>query len=78
MGTFDFYLNSPLFDEYIYPIDPIDDSMMPLEFDLAKNQSVEYHMIYEIPAAVPDFQLMYTEIDETDKEGVTFTIPYVL
>ncbi|MDR1616603.1 MAG: hypothetical protein LBR98_06280 [Syntrophomonadaceae bacterium] len=78
MGTFDFYLESSLFDDYIYPMDPIDDSMMPLEFMLEKGQTVEYHMIYEIPASVPDVRLMYTELDEDEKEGATFTIPYVL
>ncbi|MDR1159752.1 MAG: hypothetical protein LBK69_03900, partial [Syntrophomonadaceae bacterium] len=74
MGTFDFYMDSSSFEEYVYPIDPINDSMMPLEFMLAKDQTVEYHMIYEIPGSTTDLQLMYTELDENEQDGATFTV----
>ncbi|MDR3289477.1 MAG: hypothetical protein LBT22_08630 [Peptococcaceae bacterium] len=74
MGTFDFYLDSPSFDDYIYPLDPLDESMMPYEFTLEKGQAVDYHMVYEFPSDFSDLKLMYTEIDETEQEGVTFTI----
>jgi len=75
MGTFDFYMDDPSFPDYIFPIDALDDNMMPDEFPLAKNETVEYHMIYEIPTNVTNLVLMYTEIDETDAEGTTFSIP---
>ncbi|MDR2131799.1 MAG: hypothetical protein LBP30_00445 [Clostridiales Family XIII bacterium] len=75
MGTFDFYMDAPSFPDYVYPIDPLNEDMMPLEFDLAKDQTVEYHMVYEIPADVSGLNLMYTEVDEDDNEGVTFNIP---
>jgi hypothetical protein len=61
--------------DYIYPIDPISDEMMPLEFDLGPKETVEYHMVYEIPADTVGLKIMYTEIDVDDNEGVTFDIP---
>jgi hypothetical protein len=75
MGTFDFYMDAPSFDEYIFPLDPFGDEMMPLKFELNPDETVEYHMVYEIPADVSDLNLMYTEIDVEDNEGVTFSIP---
>ena len=76
MGTFDFYFDHNTFEEYIFPMDPLDDTMMPLEFDLAKDVVVEYHMVYELPAGLVNLKLMYTEIDEEENEGVTFSIPF--
>ena len=74
MGTFDFYMDSKDFEDYIYPINPLDDTMMPEEFDLAPGETVSYHMVYEIPEHAPDLKLIYTEWDEEEKEGATFTI----
>jgi hypothetical protein len=78
MGTFDFYLDDTSFVDYIYPISPLDDTMMPEEFELGIGETVEYHMIYEIPADAADLRLMYTEVDETEAEHTTFTIPVSL
>jgi hypothetical protein len=74
LGTFDFYMDSDSFVDYIYPLDPLDDSMMPLEFELMPDESVEYHMVYEIPIERDGLVLMYTEFDEDDVEHATFTI----
>ena len=74
MGTFDFYMDADTFFEYIWPLDPFDDSMMPSEFMLEKGETVEYIMVYVIPEEAPNLKLMYTEIDIEDNEGVTFTI----
>jgi len=74
MGTFDFYMDDASFEEYIWPIDPLDDTMMPEAFDLAPGETVRYHMVYEIPSDVTGLMLMYTEVDEEDNEGRTFTI----
>jgi hypothetical protein len=74
MGTFDFYLDSDTFIDYIFPLDPLDDTMMPTEFSLSPSEDVKYHLLYEIPDGVADLRLMYTEIDEEDNEGATFTI----
>jgi hypothetical protein len=75
MGTFDFYMDAPSFAEYIFPIDPISDEMMPLEFYLGPKETVEYHMVYEIPEDTVGLRIMYTEFDVEDNEGVTFDIP---
>ena len=74
MGTFDFYMDADNFRYYLWPLDPFDDSMMPMEFMLAKGETVEYIMVYEIPDEAPNLKLLYTEIDIEDNEGVTFTI----
>jgi hypothetical protein len=75
MGTYDFYMDAPTFEDYIYPLDPESDEMMPLEFYLEPKQTVEYHMVYEIPVNTAELKLMYTEIDIEENEGVTFNIP---
>jgi len=74
MGTFDFYMDSDTFLEYEWPIDPLDDSMMPLEFYLAKDETVTYRMVFEVPASLDDLKLMYTEIDENMSIYATFVI----
>jgi len=74
MGTFDFYMDEDSFEEYIFPMDPLDNTMMPLEFKLNKGDAVEYYMIYEIPAGTEGLMLCYTEINENEDEGVLFTI----
>ncbi|MCL2044177.1 MAG: DUF4352 domain-containing protein [Treponema sp.] len=74
MGTFDFYMDDPIFYEYVWPLDPLDDTMMPENFDLRPGQSVQYHMIFEIPVGVSKLELIYTEIDSSDKEGNTYKI----
>lgn len=74
MGTFDFSIYSPSRDENYWPISPLDDTMMPDEFDLAKDETVKYHMVYEVPEGLSDLALMYVEVDEEENIGVTFTI----
>ena len=74
MGTFDFYMDDPSFEEFIWAMEPLDGSMMPESFDLEPGDTVQYHMVFEIPAEVTDLVLMYTEIDERETEGRTFTI----
>lgn len=74
MGTFDFYLDSDTFLEYVWPMDPMDETMMPDSFVLADKEEVTYHMIYEIPAGLTDLILYYTEFNEDGEEGDTFAI----
>ena len=74
MGTFDFYMDDPDFEEYIFSIDPLDNTMMPEEFDLKTGETVQYHMIFEIPEGVTKLALMYTEFDTDNNEGTTFTV----
>lgn len=74
MGTYDFYMESSALSDPIFPLDPLDENMMPTQFGLAVDEVAEYHMVYEIPANVPDLALMFVEVDENGKEGSTFTI----
>ncbi|MDR3254506.1 MAG: hypothetical protein LBT31_02925 [Synergistaceae bacterium] len=74
MSTDDFYLDSAPFDEYVFPMEPIDDTMMPLEFTLAPKEQREYHMLYEIPSDTVGLKLAYTERDVEGNIGATFTI----
>jgi hypothetical protein len=74
MSYNDFYLDSDSFEEYVFPIEPLDDTMMPEEFTLKPKEKVEYHIVYEFPEETKGLKLMYTEIDEAENEGATFTI----
>lgn len=74
MGTFDFFIDADVFDEYIYPIEALNNSMMPETFTLTKGESAEYHMVYEVPKGTQGLKLMYIEIDEEENQGATFTI----
>jgi hypothetical protein len=74
MGTPDFYMDDPDFEEYIWGIDPLDNTMMPEEFYLEPGETAQYHIIFEIPQEVTKLALMYTEFDVNDNEGATFTI----
>ena len=74
MGTFDFYMNDPVFWRPSWPIAPLDDTMMPEEFDLRPNQTVRYIMIFEVPTIHTNLAFVYTEFDANEKEGNTFTI----
>ena len=74
MGTFDFYLDSETFEEYVWAMPPLNDSMMPEEFDLDTNEIVKYTLVFEVPDGLDDLQLMYTEVDERDSVYATFVI----
>ncbi|MDR3075843.1 MAG: hypothetical protein LBU26_00965 [Synergistaceae bacterium] len=74
LGTMDFYIDAESFDEYQWPIDPIDDTMMPAEFELKPKDSVKYHMVYEVPSGVNDLKLLYEEEDEKGTTYRTFSM----
>jgi len=74
MGTFDFYMDDPGFEEFIWAIAPLDDTMMPEEFDLKPGESAEYVMIFEVPVDTAELALMYTEYFENEGIGATFAI----
>ena len=59
MGTFDFFVDHDSFDEYIWPMDPWHDSMMPAEFELNKGDSVTYTLIFEVPADIETVDFYY-------------------
>lgn len=74
MGTFDFRIDHDSFSEWYWPLDPLDSTMMPEEFYLAKDEEVQYHMVYEVPDDVQGLMLIYIEEDEQGNVGNTFTI----
>ncbi|MDR3207625.1 MAG: hypothetical protein LBT60_04770 [Oscillospiraceae bacterium] len=74
MGTFDFYLNAPAFPDYIYPLDPLDETMMPTAFTLTPDTPATYHMLYQIPADTTGLRLTYTEMDADNRAGAAYTI----
>lgn len=74
MGTFDFFIGHGDIDNGYWPLDPIDETMMPDEFYLATDEVVQYHMVYEVPDTETGLQLSYVEFDEAGTEGNTFTI----
>lgn len=74
MGTFDFYLDSESLEEYVWPLSPFAESMMPDDFVLDVKESAEYDMVYEVPVGLEDLQLLYTEIDEEGIESDTYAL----
>lgn len=69
MGTFDFVLDDPADTEYYQlPLDPLDDTMMPTEFELAAGQTVTYHLLFEVAEDSTDLKLQFTE-EYTDSSG---------
>jgi hypothetical protein len=74
MGISDFFMDSDSFLEYVYPITPLDDTMMPEHFMLQPKEKATYHMVYEVPEDTDDLRLVYIELDEKNNEGATFTI----
>jgi len=74
MGIFDFYMDDIDFTEYIWAMSPLDDTMMPEEFELEPNQTVQYVMVFEVPTNTTNLALVYTENDESGEEGATFSI----
>jgi hypothetical protein len=72
MSTSDFYLDSEEFEEYVWPIDAIDGTMMPEEFEMKRDDSAQYHMVYEVPGEAENLSLVYEETDEKGKVYRTF------
>jgi hypothetical protein len=74
-GTYDWFLDDDAAPEYIYPLDPFNDTMMPLEFTLSPNESVTYDIVFEYPETFTAPILYYIEADTTGDTYATFTVP---
>jgi len=74
MGIFDFYMDAPTFNEYIWAIPPLDETMMPEAFDLESGETVQHIMIFDVPTGTTQMALTYTENFENGEDGATFTI----
>jgi hypothetical protein len=73
MGLFDFYMDAPDFDEYIWAIAPLDDAMMPEKYDLEPDKTVQYSMVFEVPTSAANLSLCTTESDANGTDGATFS-----
>lgn len=68
-------------DAFAYPItlyladdEVLDDRMLPGEYDLAVNQSINGLLVYEVPAGNKDFSISYLEIYSDGSEGNVFFV----
>lgn len=55
-------------NDYAWSLDAYTDDMMPLEWELAADASASYDLVYEVPADVTEFSLVYLE-QYTDEDG---------
>lgn len=79
MGAYDFEIAADgLLEEDRYPYAPFTDKMMPEEFELAVDETVEYDVVFIIPDEIIDIRFIYVEIDENENIGATFTINHSL
>lgn len=65
-------------NNYGYPIEAIDDTMIPTQFKLAKGETKEYHCVYEVPTGYTDYSISYLEYFDNDTEGDVFFIFFEL
>lgn len=74
-GTFDWFIDESSLDDYIYPLDPLNDEMMPIDFRLADGETASYDVVIEYPASLASPFLMYIEADDQGQTYTTFKIP---
>lgn len=55
-------------DKLAIVLDALDDEGAPLEYDLADGETLTYHYLYEVPADVKDFEVLYLEAFESDSD----------
>ena len=82
MSCSDFYLDAVgIIEEDKYPYSPFEDEdsmMMPAEFTLSLNETVEYDVVFSIPDNIMEISFIYEEIDIEENIGATFTIKHSL
>lgn len=74
-GTFDWFVDDDTLIDYLYPLDPLNDKMMPASFELADGETASYDVVIEYPSTLTQPYLMYIEADETGQTYTTFKIP---
>lgn len=74
MGTFDYVMDEDSWADYAYALDPLDDTMMPAEIYLAPGESLECHLVFEVPDIQSGLKFIYHEINELQEMGTVFTI----
>ncbi|MCL2529095.1 MAG: hypothetical protein FWE41_02000 [Coriobacteriia bacterium] len=70
-GIFDWFVRGQGSGE-IWPLSPMNDSMMPEEFMLDDKETVTYNVVIEFSSDLVDPYFIYTEIDEKQSEFNSF------
>lgn len=67
-------------EDYAWAIDAFNDELMPLEWELLTGDTATYKMLFEAPADVDRFMIvyleMYTDADGNDGEGDLFNVNF--
>lgn len=64
-------------DDFANPKEGVrDESLMPEEFTLAAKESKEYHVLFEVPQDITDFDLVYLEEFDDDSIGDFFAVKF--
>lgn len=67
-------------EDYAWAVDAFNDSLMPLEWELLTGDTATYEMLFEAPADVDRFMLvyleMYTDADGNDGEGDLYNVNF--
>ncbi len=74
-GTFDWFVNARSLSEPIWPIDPLNNNMMPTDFYLQDGETATYDVVIEYPSNLASPYFTYTEVDEYGGTHATFQIP---
>ena len=73
-GTFDWHLDDPS-GVHIKPLNPVSDTMMPLEYTLEPNETRTYDVVIACPTDLTNPFLTYAEITVNGDVYKTFKIP---
>lgn len=74
-GTFDWFVDDGSFENLYYPLDPLNDTMMPASFVLEAGETASYDVVIEYPLELAAPSLMYVEADDQGGIYVTFKVP---
>lgn len=74
-GTFDWFIDDDTLSTPIFPLDPVNEQMMPVSFNLADGESVTYDVVFEIPEDLAHPFLVYIEENDQGETFSTFKIP---
>ena len=67
-------------EDFAWSLDAYSDKMMPLEWELAADESATYDLVFEVPADLSSFAIVYlehyTDEDGNSGEGDLFTVQF--
>ena len=67
-------------EDFAWSLDAYSDKMMPLEWELATDESATYDLVFEVPADLSSFAIVYleqyTDEDGNSGEGDLFTVQF--